>query len=337
MEYKVFVFCDKAFLNIDFDVNSLARILASFNVSISEFSVQTHSQENFEKALSQKENLILFFKNQDIDKVIVDNINKLSNQKSIIDDQLVCFEKEGKKIIFAPFDSNWQNMLGKVNLNTTRANKTCHFKLFGLAKEKVKELMQTLVGQIENMQFSVIGEGLLTELFVSYQGANDLIDDGQVKIASLFKNNIFSENTLNLPQTLCQLARLKDIKIKICEGVTGGALQKELCLKNKNIKDVLESGRVQFLHKEITPENVYQQTLQLLDGQNDSSFLVNIQGEISNNMLTCIYTLGTTKSLDVYKNTFKTGLVDLEKVIDLAINAIMFNIIKKLRQNNLDF
>lgn len=333
MKYKIFVFTDNVFQNVDLDLNSLSRILASFNVTVQMFSIMENNQSSFENALGQGGNLILFCQNQQIDKIIIDNISKLSNDKNIIDEEVVIFKKDGNKIIFVPYDSNWQAMLSKINLNENRANKTCQFKMFGISRTKVLQDMQSLVGQIDDLKFSVIGNELMVELFVSYSGSEDLIDEGQIKIASMFKNYIYSENSLNLSQTLCQLARLKDMKLSICEGITGGALMSEICLNNRGVSQGIVFSKLKFLNKELTADNVYEQTLTMFSGSTDTSFAINVQGEYENDTLTCIYAIGTANSIDVYKNVFKA---EKEKAFKFAINAIMFNIVKKMRQNSLE-
>ncbi len=332
MNYKIFVFSNDALKSIDISYKCLQKTLASFNVSIDLFAILQNNQENFSKVLEQNGNLILFCKNEDIDKIMIDNISKLSNDKHFIDDQAVIFNKSGNKILFVPYDSDWLALLKKAKLNDKMANKTCEFKLFGLSKQKVEEMLSSLSGQIENFQYSIFEENLLVDIFASYTGKEDLIDNVQVKIANLFTNFIYSENSFGLSQTICQLARLKDLKLTVCEGVTSGAVLKELCSKNENIKEILQSGKVEFINKSLTPENVYQQTIGMFLTGQDNVFAINIQGEYENGVLTCLYTLGTANNLDVYKNTFKT---DKDKALNIAVNAIMFNIVKKLRQNNL--
>lgn len=350
MSYKVFVWTEDKLHDINFDFEALQKVFADCNASIDEFTMLKFNNESISAMLSQKENMLLFFKNQKIDQVIIDNISKLSNDKQILFDEVVLFNVEGKKIIFLPYDSDWQSYLKKINLNSSVANKSCQFKLFGLPKSKVLEGLKSLEGQIKDLQYSVLGNDLLVEIYITYSGESNLIDDGQVKIANLFKNFIYSENSLGLAQCLCQIARLKDLKLSICEGITGGAILREIFYKNENAKDVIKEGKIQFLNKSLTPENVYEHTINMFASDKPKSFnasgfntnaiyhdnvvFVDIQGEQNGDTLTCIYTIGNSKSIDVYKNTFRAKG---EKALNFAVSAVMFNIIKKLRQNNLEF
>lgn len=350
MSYKVFVWTEDKLHDINFDFEALQKVFADCNASIDEFTMLKFNNESVSAMLSQKENMLLFFKNQKIDQIIIDNISKLSNDKQILFDEVVLFKVDGRKIIFLPYDSDWQDILRKINLNDSVGNKNCQFKLFGIAKGKVIEGLKGLEGQIKDLQYSVLGNDLLVEVYISYSGESNLIDDVQVKIANLFKNYIYSENSLDLAECLCQMLRLKDLKLSICEGVTGGAILREIFFKNPMAKDVIKEGRVVFLDKPLTPDNVYEHTISMLSGNapkifNASGFntsalrhgnviFVDVQGQQSGDMLTCIYTIGNSKSIDVYKNTFKaTG----QRALNFASSAVMFNIIKNLRQNNLEF
>ena len=88
------------------------------------------------------------------------------------------------------------------------------------------------------------------------------------------------------------------------------------------------------MQAELLPDNVYKQTLTLLEKADSNLLGINVQGEYKDGQLVCIYAIGNNKSIDVYRNIFKIKQSD---AVDFAVNVIMFNIIKKLRQNNLAF
>lgn len=333
MEYKIFVFDNDKLQDIDFNFNALQDILASYNCEINTFSMVKYSKEAISSTIANGGNLILFCLNKDIDEAIVDNIKILGNDKNIIDDQVVVFRKNDYKIIFAPYDARWVEILKKLNLNPLRANKNCQLKLFGLNKTQICEKLDALKPQIEKLEYSVLSKGLLADVYISYQGSVDLVDDNQVKIASAFNDHIYSENSLEIARSIRQLANLKGIKLGICEGITGGSLLKEIC-SNICIKDILVNGTVEYLKTDITPEEVYNQTLRVFKDVDDDVFFINVQGNFEEDGITCIYTMGTNKAIDVYKNTFK---VRKELAVKFALDAIMFNILKKLRQNSLSF
>ena len=333
MEYKIYVFNDDKLQDIGFDFSALQKIMAGFNASILSFAMLKHDNENLAKLFEEKTNLILFFKNQEIDNVICDQIKNLGNQKNIIDEQIVVFNKDENKIIFVPYDTEWISLLSKVNLNPERGNKTCAYKLFGIQKQQTQEILNKLSGEIENLKYTILSKGLLTDVYISYTGSNDMIDDSQVKIASALKQYIYSENSLELAKSIRQLIALKGLKLNICEGVTGGALLKEIC-SGQNFEDILKEGKLEFLKGDLTADSVYKQTLNIIEGESDDVFAINVQGQFQNDGITCIYAIGNSKSIDVYKNSFK---VKHELAVKYAVDAIMFNVVKKLRQNNLSF
>ncbi len=334
MEYKIYIFNDDKLQDIGFDFPALQNILAGYNAKISSFSLVKFQKEKVAEIIKEGGNLILFFKNQDIDDVICENIKLLGGDKHIIEDQIALFIKDNVKTIFVPFDLNWQVLLAKINFNPNRANKNCTFKLFGVSKKQVEELLSNLKNEIPSLEYSVLSRRLLVDVYISYNGVDDLIDDNQVKIATAFKDFIYSENSLGLARSIRQIANLKGIKLAICEGITGGSILKEVC-SNICIKDLLAQGKVEYLKGEITTDEVYRQTLSLFDeGDGQDIFAINVQGKFEDNGITCIYAMGNKNSLDVYKNTFK---VCKEEAVEYAVEAILFNIVKKLRQNNLSF
>ena len=334
MEYKIYVLNDDKLQDIGFDFNALQNIFASFNVEIPSFSMQKFDKLQISKILEEEKNLLIFMKNQEIDNIICENIKQLGNDKNIIEDQIVVFNKLERKIIFVPYDVNWINLLERVNLNAKRARKNCTFKMFGIYKKRIEEICESLKTQIDALEYSILSKGLLSNVYISYNGTDDLIDDSQVKIATAFKEFIYSENSLGLSESIFQLAKLKSLKLTICEGITGGAIIKDIAQNNDHIEEVLKSGKIEFLNSEINPDEVYKQTLTLFEKNSDNVFAINVQGEYLNDTLTCVYAIGDFKSIDVYKNTFK---VKKNKAIEFAVDAIMFNIVKKLRQNNLSF
>ncbi len=333
MEYKIYVFNKDKLQDIDFNFAKLQEVMASYNCDIASFSMQKFVKEDIASVISKDVNTIIFALNQDIDSIISDNIKILGNQKNVIDEQVVVFNKDGNNIIFVPYDTRWELMLQKINLNPMRANKTCQFKLFELSKNKIYEILEGLKTQINKLEYCVISKGLLSNLYISYEGSEDLIDNNQVKIANAFKDYIYSENSLEIARSISQIANLKGIKLGICEGITGGALLKEIC-SNICTKDILTYGCVEYLKSDITPDEVYNQTLRHFGNMGDDVFFVNVQGRFEEDGITVVYTMGNNKSIDVYKNRFK---VKKELAIEYALDAIMFNILKKLRQNSLSF
>ncbi len=334
MEYKIYIFNNDKLQDIDFDFLGLQNILASYNADISVFTLQKFDKSLVSEIIKEGGNLILFFRNQDIDDVICDNIKILGNNKHIIDDQIALFNNDDKKIVFVPYDLNWKVLLGKINFNPKRGNKTCTFKLFSVSKKRVEEILSGLKNEIDSLEYSVLSRRLLVDVYISYNGTDDLIDDNQVKIATAFRDFIYSENSLGLSRSIRQIVNLKGIKLAICEGITGGSILKEIC-SNICIKELLAEGRVEYLKGDITADEVYKQTLTLFDDKdNQDIFAINVQGKFEEDGITCIYAMGNKNSIDVYKNTFK---VRKEEAVEYAVEAILFNIVKKLRQNNLSF
>ena len=59
-----------------------------------------------------------------------------------------------------------------------------------------------------------------------------------------------------------------------------------------------------------------------------------VDGKYKDGALSIVFAIGDLKSIDVYKNTFKG---EEEPALEMAKNAVLFNLLKKLRQNDLKF
>lgn len=294
--------------------------------------------EKFSKEICKQEiekmteSLIVLADNQILDDVIVDNIQLLGNDKQMVDDLAVIFNKQDKKIVFLPVDLDFQPLLNKI-MESFKDNdlKYCKFHLFGKHPSQVEEGLKGL--GLQDLTYSVLGENLLSDIYASYKGANNLIDDQQVKIAGCFRDNIYSENDLDLSQIVYELLRLKNLRIAIKEDVTGGKILARLCEENNGFNSVLSAGQVVKEETQLQPENIYHDAYTYLKDTVADVVLV-VRGKFSEKGLNCLIALGDKNSIHVYNNKFNA---DRKDCLEMATNCALFHLVKKLRQNDFAF
>lgn len=333
MEFSVLVFSNLT-LNgqIKFNLSDLFVAFAKTNHYLKEIQIENFDKEKCRTSIEKKQNLIVFCENNVLDNVIIDNIRTLGAERKMIDELAVIFEKEGKKKIFLPIDLDWQSLLSKALEEKDEGLKKCKFHAFGISQKEVISALEKIKSENESLSFHVLGDNLLTDAYVVYKGQENLIDDMQVKIASVFRDKLYSENELELSQIVFQLLRLKNVKIAIREGVTGGKIVSKLFAENDNFSQVLASGEV-VEEIELSPEKIYEESYNLLRKANCEVVMV-VRGEWKDNGLNTLFAIGDKNSIFVYKNRYNANK---KTALDMVINCALFHLVKKLRQNDFAF
>lgn len=335
MEYKVLIASDMVLAGqLDFKLSDLLNAFAMSNNSLVDMRMIGHNKEEIASELENPQyNLVIFSENKNLDEVIIDNINYLSSDKVMIDELAVVFKKENKQIIFLPIDLDWKTLLSKTfDLSKDDEFKYCKFHLFGKSAQTVMEELSSLKAENNSLKYNVIGSHLLADIYASYKGEENLIDSVQMKIASLFRDNIYSENDLGLCQIVFELLRIRGLKIAIMEDVTGGKIISSLCSTNASFSQVLALAKV-GMKQELEPEAIYNEAFNLLrDSQSDVVMVSS--GTLDDKGLNLLLAIGDKKSIHVYKNRFNADKADC---LDMATNCALFHLVKKLRQNDFAF
>lgn len=325
MEYQVIILSDKFLLGqTPFSWHNFLCAFAKNNAKIASINCQ-----KFSTNLSlEGGDLLVLADNEKLDSLLLENLQKLGNDKEIVDDLAVIFTSGDRKIIFLPIDVSTDNLLEKVLKKQKNGQKTCKFQLFGKTIAQVTELVKG----VEGVEFNILGDNLLSCVYASYEGEDNVIDDKQVQIASLLRENMFSENDLDLAGSVTQLLRLKNQKIAICESVTSGKILSMLGT-NENFAQVLKSGTVTAESGQADSEKIYTQALELLKSSGGDIVLA-IDGKFDEKGLNCLIAVGNKNSINVYKNRFNGTR---ENVIVMASNCALYHLVKKLRQNDFAF
>ena len=145
-----------------------------------------------------------------------------------------------------------------------------------------------------------------------------------------FNQYIYSENDLTLALIVYRLLKLKDYKIAIWEISTNGIITSQLFKENSDFASVLEKAKFDYTEcKDV--DMLYEKALNFKKELScEIALLVYRQeGEIED----CYqFAICYGNEIFLYKNIFKT---DHKISLEMAKNAVLFNLAKKLRQNDI--
>ena len=331
MDYKILILSDKVIAGqLDVDIYGILTKFARTNNHVKEIKMLPFDKAECKSFIEKEgDNLIIFCENSLIDPLIIDEINSLGMTRHTIDDLAVVFDD--KNIIFLPIDLDYLNLLGKILEETKNKNlKYCTFRLFGKGVDEVVSQLNENKG--DTLNFSVLGRGLLTDVYASYEGEDNLIDNQQVIIANLFKDNIYSENELGLGEIAFETLKLKGLKLALREGITGGNVTATLAEKTPQFKEVIASSEVTKIG-DFTPERIYDEALNVLKSSICDVSLVT-GGNFDDNGLNFVLAIGDKSSIHVYKSRFNANP---SECLEMATKCALFHLVKKLRQNNFAF
>ena len=323
MKYKVFIFSDSVLNGEEkFSFDEFFNFCLKNLVEISSLSLEKFDIDK--EFIKDGENLLVFCNNKNLDNLIIKNIHLLGSKKSIIDEQIAIFDKAGIKVIFMPLESKL-DLLGKAFVRDEN-KKYCQFHLFGLSKTQIEERLNRLKSKIDGFDCKYDCQNLLCNLVISYNGQLSLIDDNMVLINNEFKENVYSENDMLLPEIVVKMLKLKDKTLAIVENITGGRL----------IESLLSGGDNSFL-KSVWIENIDAQTSEQLcekveeyKNKSHADVVLIMQGKFTDEGLLLNFAISENEEIHIYKSTFKA---DKNSSIEMAKNAILFHLAKKLRQN----
>lgn len=330
MEYKVFIFSDDIIKGqAQFDFEKFNKICAYRLIDISEFIIEKFDLEK--SFLENDKNLIIFCDNKNLDNLIIENIDKISGQKKIIDEQIVVFKKEERMIVFVPIETDLE-LLSKV-FEKQQNSVYYQYKIFGLGKETIISRLEELKKDIPDLKYKILYDNLLCDIFISYQ--NDevtLIDDKKIKIVSAFNNNIFSENSFSLSKIIYSLLSQKNKSISILENITKGEIINSLLEENDNFLEYLKEVKIKSFECD-NDDVLVDKTLKFLRETGSDIALVT-NGKFNENALNLKFAIADKNEVHIYNSSFKA---DKNKCIEMAKNSVLFHLMKKLRQNDFAF
>ena len=70
-------------------------------------------------------------------------------------------------------------------------------------------ILDLVLQEIDGFEYKYSYDNLISDIVMTYNGQTSLIDDNQVKIATEFKQFLFSENDMTLPEIVSRMLNLK--------------------------------------------------------------------------------------------------------------------------------
>ena len=331
MEFNVYLFVEQTKLSqFDFDPMTMHKFFAINDCCCKKLVFldydKTKCWEEFEK---EDECKIVFMENSHIDEFTFSRLSSLGKYIGTIDEQALVFEKDENKIIFLPVDNDWQKLL-KIILKLKEGQKTYSFQIFASDMQEVKKELEDIKSSFEGLKFSYFYNNLLCDIVLSYQGKVGEIDEVQLRVASKFKDFIISENGLEIEQAIFGLLRLKNSKIAIYDSATGGQLEQRLFAK-QNFDEVLAHASIESEICQPSAEGVYNFSLNKLKNCG-AEIVFAITKERRAECEEYIFAIADKKAVHVYKNKF---MGHGNKI--MATNSALFQLFKKLKQNDFAF
>lgn len=330
MEYKVFIFSDSIVKGqAQFDFEKFNNICAYKLINISQFIIENFDLEK--SFLENNKDLIIFCDNNNLDNLIIKNIENLSGQKKIIDEQVVVFKKEEHMIVFVPIEADLY-ILNKVFENQPDLT-YCQYKVFGLSKNTIIEKLELLKNDIPYFEYKILYDNLICDIFISYKNEElSLIDENKMKIVSAFNNNIFSENSFSLCKIIYSLLSQRNKSISIYENITKGKIVSSLLDENEDLINYIKDVKIKSFQCDSDDELVETTLKYLKDTGSDVVLITN--GKFVENGLNFKFSIADKNEVHIFNSNFKA---DKNKCIEMAKNSALFHLMKKLRQNNFAF
>ena len=219
-------------------------------------------------------------------------------------------------------------------------------KCFGITEKDLKMLIGNAYNQ-NDVEIQIINDGIDNTIYIRYD--NNSSDKAQIIISEICGNIqkfLYSTDNSSIYTTLKNLIQLQNKSISICETITSGYLNYILsenglnshidsikCFNNYDsiIREFEIEKNIIDNYGKYSVNSVYEFSHSLLE-KSTSDIVVFILGDKNDEY--CYIAIGDIEGIHVYKN--KINIKDKTTIENISKTAI-FYLIKKLKQNNLQF
>ncbi|MBQ7352109.1 MAG: hypothetical protein IJW59_04565 [Clostridia bacterium] len=348
----------------DFTLNSLSKIITSniydliyivgtnstsYNSSVKQSISQTLNQ-SFDINADCRKSIIEYCKNNNISFSIQEEAETYLPSNSIpltsSEYQIVGFVNQfnNSKIVFLPGNLSFINtFINKIIPNSSVSifdeNKKFCFKCYGILEKDIRMVLTEELSNT-NITIRIISKRLDSAIFVEFIEDTPHNREYIASICEKLKKFIYATDNISLSELISELLKIQKKTISIAETITMGNLVKNLSKKsNQAILDVYlftNPNSINRTFKNVNCENysvnlVYELDNLLLE-KSGSDIAIFVLGSQNDNQ--CYIAIGDIDGIHVYKNNINT--FD-DELVDILTDTTMFYLIKKLRQNDLQF
>jgi len=219
-------------------------------------------------------------------------------------------------------------------------------KCFGILEKDIRSLLNDILVK-KTIDIHIICDNLDSSIYFRYDNSidNNVLQDVISDACNKLNKFIYSTSDSNIYETASELLKLHRKKVVIGETITGGNIFKELSLINDdNIDSTYLFHKFESIIKTIKIDNniiseygkysvntIYELSNELLTYSNADLVLFTLGDK---NLDTCYMCVGDLDGIHVYKN--KINIKD-DKMIENLTKTAIFYLIRKLKQNNLQF
>lgn len=231
------------------------------------------------------------------------------------------------------------------NSGTNASFNTMTIRCYGILEKDLRGLIQEEL-KCPNIIVDIVSTRLDNVLYISYQNTDiSAIQPVIADICSKLSKLIYATEDTTLYQTAVNLLSIQKKKIVLAETLTKANITSNIMNLNADVieksiivsnfdsiaKQLKLSERVVNQFGKYSVNTVYELDNLLLE-QANSDIAIFVLGDKTNN--TCFIAIGDIDGIHVYKNKFMTYN---QLTINMLSETTMFYLIKKLRQNDLQF
>lgn len=227
---------------------------------------------------------------------------------------------------------------------SNKDTETITLRCYGILEKDIKNLITEELRNTD-MQIQILSKNLDNIVYIRYHQSSTSINDTISNICSKLNKFIYSMEDTDLYETAKNLLNLHKKTLIVAETLTLGNITKNLVLLDNRLvskshiftsfnsilstlkldKKILES------YGKYSVNTVYELDNLLLE-ENDGDISVFVLGDSTSDI--CYIAIGDLDGIHVYKNKI---LINDDNLIENISNTALFYLIKKLRQNDLQF
>ena len=332
MKCKLVVLSDKVLTgDLKIDFTTLSKLMLGYGIETEEILIKGQN-EKFDDFSSPT---FLLLHDESIDDFVSKRKIFYESKSEIIDNEGVLSGEE-HPILILPIEGNLNKLMkSSLEIIKNRFNlpNILSFRMYGITQEQVLEKIKEF--DIDEDYF-VVGNNLITDLYVSQKQDIKFISEIELKINEAFGDYIYAQSSMEIEEVVAKMINLSNIKIAISDSFAYGGVAKKLLEKGvAKISSATYNYNIENGFIKTEDGNMYRDENEMVNKisrslleVSKSDIAITISGRKVGNYYQIFLSIGSKKSIDVYNLSIEGNLED---AIEVTIYSTLFNLIKKLR------